>query len=156
DTVAINRAMAVQEALTDKVKALWDQRKMGPPPPGGVEWEVQSEGAKKMIAPPYHAKNRRVEVTLIRTGAPLPQPDTLDKRIERALDILNRVGLKPDATGKRTERTKCILTKLKPPASGIEDLFVDGKASNMTIGGHHVGFWICSWKGNYNTWKDPN
>src|SRR5262249_26334331 len=51
DTVAINKAMAVQEALTDKVKALWDQRKMGPPPPGGVEWEVQSEGAKKMIAP---------------------------------------------------------------------------------------------------------
>ena len=37
DTVSFNRAEAVQEALTKKVLELWDDRNMGPPPPGGQE-----------------------------------------------------------------------------------------------------------------------
>ena len=36
DTVSGNRAEAVEEALTNKVLELWDDRNMGPPPRGGA------------------------------------------------------------------------------------------------------------------------
>jgi hypothetical protein len=73
DTVSFNRAMAVQEALEDSIGALMDERNMGPTlPGGGVDWTADGAGATKMIAPPYSAKNRRVAVTLIRAGPPVP------------------------------------------------------------------------------------
>jgi hypothetical protein len=64
--------MTVQKVLTAAVKKLWDNRNMGPPPVGGVEWETRGEGAKHMITRAYNPANRRVVVTLIRKGAPLP------------------------------------------------------------------------------------
>ena len=67
--VSFKRAMTVQKALTDAVKKLWDDRRMGPPPVGGVEWEADGAGAKDMIAPAYNPTNRRVVVTLVRQGA---------------------------------------------------------------------------------------
>lgn len=70
--VSFNRAMAVEEALEDKVLELWDERNMGPPPVGGVEWETRGEGAQHMIAPAYTPANRHVVVTLTRKGAPVP------------------------------------------------------------------------------------
>ena len=162
DTVSGNRAEAVEEALTNKVLELWDDRNMGPPPRGGVEWQTTSKGAEEMIAPPYHSRNRRVVVQLIRSGPPIqPMPvpvvDNLRVRIERAEKLLDTIGLKPDATGKRTARTRCILEKLKPtiaepdkkPAN-VLDLFVDGTASNDTVNGFKVGFWLVSWAGNYD------
>jgi hypothetical protein len=162
DTVAGNRAEAVEEALTNKVLDLWDDRHMGPPPTGGVEWQTSSKGAEEMIAAPYHSQNRRVVVRLIRSGPPvLPVPvpvvDNLRVRIERAVKLLDTIGVKPDSTGKRTSRTRCMLEKLKPPAAdpnkkpaNILDLFVDGTASNDTVNGFKVGFWLVSWAGNYD------
>lgn len=162
DTVSGNRAEAVEEALTNKVLKLWDDRNMGPPPRGGVEWETESKGAEEMIAPPYHNQNRRVVVRLVRTGPPvLPTPvpaiDNLRVRIERAIKLLDTIGIKPDSTGKRTARTRCMLEKLKPSAEqpnqkpgGILDLIVDGTASNDTVNGFRVGFWLVSWSGNYD------
>lgn len=160
DTVAGNRAEAVEEALTNKVLDLWDDRNMGPPPPGGVEWQTSSKGAEEMIAPPYHSQNRRVVVRLIRSGPirpVVPAVNNLRKRIERALKLLDTIGLKPDATGRRTARIRCILQKIMPPENdpdkkpaNVLDLFVDGKASNETINGFRVGFWLVSWAGNYD------
>jgi hypothetical protein len=72
--VSFERALAVQKALTKAVLKLWSDRNMGPPPVGGVEWEVHGEGAKHMIAGPYHNANRRVEVSLIRSGGLVPPP----------------------------------------------------------------------------------
>ena len=68
-TVSFERAMTVQKVLTAAVKKLWDNRNMGPPPVGGVEWETRGEGAKHMITHAYNPANRRVVVTLIRKGA---------------------------------------------------------------------------------------
>lgn len=84
--VSKRRAYAVQKALTAKVLELWKERKMGPPPPGGVEWEVDYRGATEMISGPYRAQNRRVVIELIRTGPPMPPPPaptTLEQRANR-------------------------------------------------------------------------
>jgi hypothetical protein len=155
-SISLDRAIAIRDALTERVQQVWKERQMPPPLPCDPEVTIrtwQGLGSTQMIAPPFHDANRRVEVTLTPYGAPVPVPDTPERRIDRALDILTRVGLKPDATGKRTERTKCILTKLK--TAGTDDRYVDGKASNRTINGNHVSLWICGWRGNYNSYVDP-
>lgn len=72
--VSFERAMTVQSALTATVTKLWTSRGMGAPPPGGVEWAARGEGSKQMVKGAYHSANRRVVVTLSRTGAPLPPP----------------------------------------------------------------------------------
>jgi hypothetical protein len=81
EEVSKERARTVQKALTNKVRKLWADRRMGPPPAGGVAWEERGEGSKHMIAPPYHSANRRVVVTLTRSGAPV-KPVTETKVVE--------------------------------------------------------------------------
>lgn len=71
--VSFKRAETVEKALTAAVKRIWDERGMGPPPTGGVQWEVQGKGSKQMIAAPYQPANRRVEITLVGSG-PLVKP----------------------------------------------------------------------------------
>lgn len=163
NAVSFARAQAVQRALTIKVRQLWEQRKMGPPPPGGVVWDVNGKGAKHMIAPAYSPQNRRVVVLLIRTGAPLPPPpapDTLDRRIDRLLELLATRKVAHDATGMRTDHAKCMLPKLLRP--GVIDIFVDGGIANETINGMTPKPQDCiiygrnaGWLGNYDGTKHP-
>ncbi len=161
--VSIQRARTVQKALTEKVLALWRERKMGPPPPGGVEWELVGKGATEMIAPPYHAQNRRVVIELIRSGAPLPPPPapaTLQQRVDRLLGLLESRRLPGDGSGARTSRAKCMLSKLTKP--GVIDVFVDGSVANETINGWKPKPEEClifgrnaGWLGNYDSTKQP-
>ena len=94
DKVSFDRAMTVQKALTAAVLKLWSDRNMGPPPPGGVNWDVSGKGSKQMIAPQYHAANRRVVVTLLRSGGIIPVP------AENFLISPKGTPLHPKATGK--------------------------------------------------------
>jgi len=163
-SVSFARAMAVQQALTTAVRKLWSDRKMGPPPKGGVGWETRGQGAKNMIAPPYRAANRRVVVTLVRSGSPIsppsPQNDTMEKRVERLLKLLQTRRVIPDSTGTWTNRAKCLLPKLLNPA--VIDVFVDGGVANQTINGMTPKFHEClipgrnvGWLGNYDGTKKP-
>jgi hypothetical protein len=149
--VSFKRANAVAAALTEAVRVLWVARKMGPPPVGGVNWKTLAKGATRMIAPPFRPANRRVEIVLTAGGLPVPPPaprDSFDGRVARFLDLLKMRRVDPDPTGKRTQRVRCILTKIMKP--GILDVFVDGTASNQQIGKHFVGENLCSWQGNYD------
>jgi hypothetical protein len=162
--VSFGRAIAVQQALTAAVRKFWDLRRMGPPPQGGVEWQTYGKGAKEMIARPYSVTNRRVVVTLLRSGSPVlppqPQDDTMEKRVKRLLDLLRTRRVIPDTTGTRTNRAKCILPKLLNPA--VIDVFVDGGVANQTINGMTPKFHESiipgrnvGWLGNYDGTKKP-
>jgi hypothetical protein len=161
--VSGERAEAVQKALTAKVLSLWKERKMGPPPPGGVEWQMVAKGATEMIAPPYHAQNRRVVIELIRSGPPIPPPPapaTLQQRVDRLLKLLENRKLPGDNSGTRTSRAKCMLSKLTTP--GVVDVFVDGSIANQTINGMTPKAEECliwgrnaGWLGNYDGTKEP-
>lgn len=161
--VSVQRARAVQKALTEKVLALWRNRNMGPTPPGGVEWELDGKGATEMIAPAYHAQNRRVVIELIRNGAPIPPPPapaTLQQRVDRLLRLLESRKLPGDGAGTRTSRAKCMLSKLTKP--GVIDVFVDGSIANETINGSTPKPEEClvygrnaGWLGNYDGTKKP-
>jgi hypothetical protein len=162
--VSFRRAMAVQQALTIAVRKLWDHRKMGSPPQGGVKWQTQGKGAKEMTARPYNAANRRVVVTLLRSGSPVSptqrQNDTIEKRVERLLGLLQTRQVIPDSTGMRTKRAKCLLPKLLNPA--VIDVFVDGGVANETINGMTPKFYESiipgrnvGWLGNYDGTKKP-
>jgi outer membrane protein OmpA-like peptidoglycan-associated protein len=161
-SVSFERAMAVQQSLAATVRRLWLERKMGAPPKGGVAWATRGQGAKNMIAPPYSVANRRVVVTLLRSGSPVPIPqnDTLEKRIERLIKLLETRRVIPDSTGTRTSRAKCLLPKLLN--SAVIDIFVDGGVSNQTINGMTPKFHEClipgrnvGWLGNYDGTKRP-
>ena len=166
DTVSFNRAQAVQEALTKRVKVLWEERNMGPPPPGGVGWQVNSFGATQMIAPPYHDQNRRVEVILVRDGPPIPPPppspdpdDTVQSRVRRLQALVKAKGL-PGAPAHRVQRVPCVLEKLLIP--GIDDSFVDGRSQALTgvgkfrqISNDGRPCFLPEWLGNYDTEADP-
>lgn len=109
--VSFRRAMAVQKALTAAVRELWERRKMGPPPQGGVEWQTQGKGAKEMIARPYSAVNRRVVVTLIRNGPPIPPPFNWREATKRGLELLKKQPL----PARQTKRLACLLQKVLEP-----------------------------------------
>ena len=87
---------------------------------------------------------RAVEVYVYAFKPPV-EKDTLEKRIDRALKLLDDRGLSLPV---RTRRASCILRKMKQP--GILDIFVDGGRTNETINNHRVIWWICSWAGNYD------
>ncbi|MER2526870.1 MAG: hypothetical protein ABTR07_02965 [Candidatus Competibacter denitrificans] len=126
--VSFDRAMAVQKELTEAVKKLWSDRNMGPPPVGGVDWEARGEGAKHMIAGPYHAENRRVEVTLIRSGAPIPPrppADTTKNRIDRSADLLKQKPIPGDSGDIQRTRLRCVFEKMRNNPN-VEDMFLDG------------------------------
>jgi hypothetical protein len=165
DQVSFNRAEAIQEALTDKVLDLWSERKMGPPPQGGVDWKVDSFGATKMIAPAYDKRNRRVEVVLIPFGPPIPKPeqqdptDTLDKRIDRLQALIKAKGI-PGAPGHRVKRAPCVLEKARKP--NIVDVFVDGRSISVNgvgrfrqISNEGRPCYLPEWPGNYDTAREP-
>lgn len=93
--------------------------------------------------------NRRVEVFLAKCLLPTPNTDdTFEKRITRALKLLETKRVNPDTTGTRTTRARCILNKMLNPK--VVDVFVDGGASNETIGGRFIGEKLVGWQGNYD------
>ncbi|MEI6064994.1 MAG: hypothetical protein WCQ26_10420, partial [Pseudanabaena sp. ELA748] len=106
--------------------------------------------------------NRRVEVFLAQCLLP-PEPpanDTLEKRVERLLKLLETRRVDPDSTGTRTNRAKCLLPKLLKP--GVIEVFVDGGVANQTINGMTPKFHEClipgrnvGWLGNYDGTKKP-
>lgn len=139
--VSKRRAFAVKDALTAAVKALWAARKMGPPPVGGVAWNAVWKGATELIAGPYNRANRRVEVTLIRSGLPIPPPppcqDTLPKRIERCKRLLDQLGMPGGA--EQTRRMKCVMSKRISILSD-EDMYVSGSSGTFVTGKDGKGF----------------
>jgi hypothetical protein len=92
--------------------------------------------------------NRRVEIHVRQRGAPVPPPDTFDRRIARFQALLKTNKVDPDPSGKRTDRARCILGKMLRP--GILDLFVDGTAANETVGTQRVAGNLCSFQGTYD------
>jgi hypothetical protein len=92
--------------------------------------------------------NRRVEIHVRQRGAPVPPPDTLERRIARFLKLLRSKKVDPDPSGRRTDRARCILNKMLRP--GVLDLFVDGTAANATVGTQRVSGNLCSFQGNYD------
>jgi hypothetical protein len=92
--------------------------------------------------------NRRVEIHVSRRGAPVPLPDTFERRVARFLDLLKTNKVDPDPSGRRTDRARCILNKILRPA--VLDLFVDGTAANATVGTQIVGGNLCSFQGTYD------
>jgi len=150
-SISLDRAFAVKDELTAKVIQLWEDRHMGPPPPGGVEWEIpKGMGSTHMIAPPYHSENRRVEVTLTPFGAPVPIPDTLARRVARLSKLLETRRLPSDKTGNPTKRARCLMDKMGKPVD--LDLYVNGMKSGEQIGKYWVpsGTSLCGWTGNYD------
>src|SRR5262249_8141238 len=116
------------------------------PSPTGVGAEVPDPANIPRVTD--RTLNRRVEVHVRRRGAPIPPPHTFDTPEERVLKLLAPNKVNPDPSGKRTERAKCILGKIR--RQGILDVFVDGTAANETVGPHHVGGNLCSFQGKYD------
>ncbi|MCY7277494.1 MAG: hypothetical protein LH702_28105 [Phormidesmis sp. CAN_BIN44] len=109
--VSFKRAMTVQQALTATVRKLWSNRKMGSPPRDGVEWRAFGKGAKNMIAPPYSVANRRVIVTLVGEGDPIPPTFNWHRAAQRGLDLLKKQPLPV----RQTKRLQCLLQKVLEP-----------------------------------------
>jgi len=110
-SVSIQRANAVAVALTQAVRMLWTGRKMGPPPPGGVEVQRDGVGASQMIAGPYHRANRRVVVTANPAGPVIPPPFTWRDAAERGLSLLDQ-PLGGKLPKDQRDRLKCALGKV--------------------------------------------
>jgi hypothetical protein len=89
-----------------------------------------------------------VEIRVRHRGAPIPPPDTLDARVARFLKLLSTNKVDPDPSGKRTERARCIVGKIR--RSGILDVFVDGTTANQSVGPHRVSGNLCSFQGKYD------
>jgi hypothetical protein len=88
-----------------------------------------------MIAGPYHAANRRVVVTLNPSGPPNPPPDTLDRRLDRCLKLLETHKIPADSDGKRTGQVKGVLGTLRNRDAKTSELFVHGMKRHEVING---------------------
>jgi hypothetical protein len=80
--------------------------------------------------------NRRVEIQIRPRGAPVPEKDTFEKRIRRALKLLDTKNFKIDSTGMRKTRARCLLNKMLNP--GVVEVFVDGTQTGKKIGTQNV------------------
>jgi hypothetical protein len=100
-----------------------------------------------MIAPPFHDANRRVEVTLTPFGAPIPEPDTLARRVARLSKLLETQRLPSDKTRNPTQRARCLMNKMSKPVA--LDLYVNGMKSGEQIGKFWIpnGTSLCGWTG---------
>jgi len=91
--------------------------------------------------------NRRVVIQIRQRGAPVPPPDTLERRVRRALKILETKGFKDDS-GARKTRAVCLLNKMLRP--DVVDLFVDGLLTNTRIGNQDVRGSNAGYDGRYD------
>jgi hypothetical protein len=93
--------------------------------------------------------NRRVEIFLVRTlPPPGPKVDDFEKRIHRALKILETQDFKIDSTGKRKIRAVCLLNKMLK--ADVVEVFVDGTSRNKQIGSQFVPGATANYGGNYD------
>jgi hypothetical protein len=153
--VSDERAQSVAAALSTAIIKAFRARKIGHLAKGAIAFLPSPIGIGATQPDPANVPrvtdrtlNRRATIQLRQRGAPVPPPDTFDARVERFLRLLATNKVVPDPSGKRTERAKCILGKIRRP--GILDLFVDGTAANQTVGPHKVGGNLCSFEGKYD------
>jgi hypothetical protein len=157
DSVSHDRAVAVDEYLKKVVPDLWKKRSMGPIPPGGIAHvDVSWWGSTRLIAPPYHEQNRRVEVTITPQGAPIPPPsnDSFSKRVRRAAKLIESGRKVTPDTGWQTKRAYMLLQQLLKP--NANDKAVDGEKSNEVINGKRalnergMPTALCGFPGNWD------
>jgi 8-amino-7-oxononanoate synthase len=153
--ISSERATSVAVALAKAIMDLWKVRRMPPFQKGAVAFLPRPKGVGATRPDPFNVPvvknrelNRRVEIGIRPRGAPVPPPDTCEARVTRFLKLLGTRLVDPDPTGKRTVRARCILRKIC--RQGVLDLFVNGLASNETIGGRFIGEKLVSWTGNYD------
>jgi hypothetical protein len=159
--VSGERAQSVAAALAKAIVAEFKARKLTHSP-GFIAFLPSPHGEGARIPDPANVPmvrdrllNRRVEVIIKTRGAPVPEPDTFEKRINRLIKLLATRRVEPDTTGTRTARAKCILPKFLKP--GVVDVFVDGSVANQTINGMTPKSHECiipgrnvGWLGNYD------
>jgi hypothetical protein len=153
--ISDERGASVRDALTTAIIALWKKRKLGPFTKGAIAFDPPPQGVGATQPDPFNKpvvrdrnKNRRVEISIFPRGAPVPIPDTFERRVARFLGLLATKRVDPDPTGKRTDRARCILSKILTP--DILEVFVDGTASNQRVGPHVVNENLCSFQGKYD------
>jgi hypothetical protein len=153
--VSNERAQSVAAALSSAIIKAFKARKIGRLTKGAIAFLPSPAGVGATQPDPANVPrvtdrtlNRRVTIQVRQRGAPVPEPDTFDARVERFLKLLATNKVVPDPLGKRTERAKCILGKIRRP--GVLDVFVDGTAANQTVGPHKVGGNLCSFEGKYD------
>jgi hypothetical protein len=89
-----------------------------------------------------------VEIHIRPRGAPVPPEDTFERRIQRALKLLDTKGFKTDSTGRRKVRARCLLNKMLK--SDVVEVFVDGTQQNRKIGSQNVSGFTASFAGRYD------
>jgi len=153
--VSVERATSVAATLASAIIAGFKKHGIGHLAKGAIAFIPSPTGVgatQPDAANIPHVKdrtlNRRVEIHVRQRGAPVPPPDTFERRIARFLDLLKTKKVDPDPSGKRTGRARCILSKILRP--GILDLFVDGTAANDTVGTQRVNGNLCSFQGKYD------
>jgi Putative amidase domain len=153
--VSYERATSVAAALGSAIIAGFKKRGIRRIAKGAIAFIPTPDGVGATQPDPANipqvkdrALNRRVEIRIRQRGAPVPPPDTLERRIVRFLDLLKSKKVDPDLSGKRTDRARCILNKMLRP--GVLDLFVDGTAANATVGTQRVSGNLCSFQGTYD------
>ena len=153
--VSDERATSVAAALSSAVIAGFKRHGIGHVARGAIAFIPSPTGvgatqpdASNILRVTDRTLNRRVEIHVRQRGAPVPPPDTFERRIARFQDLLKTKRVDPDPSGKRTDRARCILSKMLRP--GVLDLFVDGTAANATVGTQRVSGNLCSFQGTYD------
>jgi hypothetical protein len=131
------RATSVAAALATAIIESFKKHNIGHIAHGAIAFLPSPTGVGASQPDPGGARdralNRRVEIHVRRRGAPVPLPDTLERRVRRALKILETKGFKVDSTGKRKTRAQCLLNKML--RSDVVEVFVDGtKRGEVKIG----------------------
>jgi hypothetical protein len=155
--VSSERATSVAAALSSAIIAGFKKRGIGHVAKGAIAFIPSPTGVGATQPDPANIPrvtdrtlNRRVEIHVRQRGAPVPPPNTLNRRIARFLKLLQSNKVDPDPSGRRTGRARCILNKMLRP--GVLDLFVDGtaQANNVIVGTQKVSGNLCSFPGNYD------
>jgi len=154
ERISEERAKSVAAALGQAIVAALKARKIRRLAPGAIAFDPKFTGVGATQPDPAargdRTLNRRVEIHVLERGAPIPisEPDTLKKRVERALQLLETHGFKGDSTGKRKVRARCLLSKMLRP--DLVDMFVDGTQRNRRIGSQNVPGFTAGFSGRYD------
>jgi hypothetical protein len=152
--VSNERATSVAAALSAAVIAGFKKHGVGHLAPGAIAFMPSPTGvgavqpdAANLPTVKDRTLNRRVVIQVRQRGAPVPLPDTLERRVKRALKILETKGLKGDP-GQRKPRAVCLLNKMLK--TDVVDLFVDGLQTNKRIGTQDVRGPTAGFDGRYD------
>jgi hypothetical protein len=128
---------------------------MGPFTKGAIAFDPPPQGVGAAQPDPFNkpvvrdrTRNRRVEISIFPSGTPVPIPDTFERRVQRALKLLDTKGFKTDSTRRRKVRARCLLNKMLRP--DVVEVFVDGTLRNRKIGTQDVSGFTASFPGRYD------